>query len=128
LSELTGYLVKQTSENAKCKCGFPASAMDKIKTVLDESGVSYVVYEKAEITMQKDCGDNNRFRAIVNSFDQSKIEKKFEEGTTETSVTETDKEKKAPESQHLHPTGWERRRSRQSNVQDMTRQTLTGNL
>ena len=63
LNKVLGY--KLTKLSNTLKCGFPVSSLSKVKEILDEKHLNYVVVENGELTCNKDFKDKN----IYNSFD-----------------------------------------------------------
>jgi hypothetical protein len=74
LSFLMGYKVKKISETAKCKCGFPSNALEKVISVFNTEMVDYVILDASKIVAQKEFFSDNKYDDILNSFDINTVE------------------------------------------------------
>ena len=88
LSYVTGFKVKQTSETAQPKCGFPSGSLDKVAAILKDNDISFEIYNKDERVAFNDAGENNRYDEILFLFDENNIIKAWENGAGKPDVAE----------------------------------------
>lgn len=55
LASITGYKLRDM-KNGGVECGFPFGSLDKIKKILEDKGINYIIYQKNEITHQYSKG------------------------------------------------------------------------
>lgn len=56
LASITGYKLRDMKDGG-VECGFPFSSLDKIKKMLEDRGINYLIYQKNEITHQYSKGN-----------------------------------------------------------------------
>lgn len=94
LGKVTGYKVKKTSENASLKTGFPVNALKKVKTILIDQEISFIVFEKNEVIYEKSYINTNyeevlkSNKAEYENLCTEKKEKQLEEGDSVLSVND----------------------------------------
>jgi hypothetical protein len=72
LSELTSYKVKKANANAKCKCGFPTNALKKVKSILDNEKIDYIIFEGTAVVYEGHF-EENRFSTVLSRYDFSSV-------------------------------------------------------